>query len=205
MELEILKDFNAPQPAKIKIPKISKLFAKYEVQIDEFKVGPWGSCQYWTAWVTYDFCSQLIKEIGFDNFCALIKIPNGPWKPEADIIAMLREDLVESNKNWTEPEDSDMLIEIPDELTFAAYAELTKGNSWDLWSAYLPFWAFLDMEPDKVRDYAEVWDKPLESPTRGPMLNMMCQEENDIMGISIAIMEHVYPSSADADWADYDT
>ena len=199
MEHSLLGEFQASKiPVNIPIPKISHLVTEFEENLNLFEVGPWGSCQYWTAWVTYQFATKLIKEIGFNNFLTLLRLPNGPWKSELEIIDLFKRDLescLEDNED----------LEIPEPFSIAAYAEVTKNNAWDLWSAYISFFNLYKLPPTRIGKLRARFNIGSSVPVRGPIFNQIAQSENFEIGISIAILEFLAPSAKEADWADYDT
>lgn len=207
IEKNLLAVFPGGDP-KIDLPHISDRLDQYETELKGFDTNPWGSCQYYTAWVTYEFCRDLIKEIGLENFKAFMDIPGAPAKPIDQVFqelkALLTEDLNDHNECCLS--DDEDIMELPtEEVDFAVYAEVTKSLASDLWSSYIPFFSIYDLTGLCPIDLLN-WEPKISVPGRGPIFNQMAQEDNIMIGISAALIEAEYPEHFNPlDWADYDT
>jgi len=174
--------------------RIDAIFDKYEQALQEFDTCDLGSCQYKTIQDTAEFVLALIQEIGVEG---VEKASNMKYTRKITDHVEFERELTEeceatnwvdsdndrdypSFKEFLEKEHPEYLDDYRDRrISIQAYMEMTRCQSWDLWTAMLSIFENLEMVA-------------VELPTYGPMFNQMAQGENFEHGVNLAFMLHYF-------------
>lgn len=165
---------------------------------DNFEVCDFGSCQYSTADVMFDYVTDAIKILGYEGFCKYYGITHGKVLPETELIPKLQELIDEhyaDDPEWKQ--EAFEGLEVTEVDSIARYFEITKGTAWDLWSAWIPPVVFLE----GFEMGSTIAD---QNRGVGPILNIMAQSENKEMGVALALMAYHYKLDK-ATFAGFDT
>ena len=188
-------------------PQQEKLFNqrldRYSKEMNHFDTNPFGSCQYSSAFQSFDFVSDCIEILGYSAFKKVFGIRHGSVTPVKDLLAILVKELKEYAEKYLK-DDPDMGEYYEGEIeginkidSLDSYFQHCKDQSQDLWSAYISHELFLENFGMKSKLFASNMGV-------GPILNQLVQSENKIMGFSLALMDHHYQVDMDS-YSDMDT
>jgi len=186
---------------------LKHLLQRYEEESAKIQVNPLGSCQYNSAWELSELILELHSLGGHELVKNTLSISYDETKlptleeVKAEVIAIMDNGFIGDTDEENEGAKQRYAAEINEqseiEHVMLKYLHETKSNAWDLWSAHFPPILVEEVEESEI-------EQVIKDTASGPIFNIMSQDENFQVGVSIALWQIFFDFSPSL-WGDYDT